>query len=767
MKKSKKFLAVLSTTAMMASVTAAASIPFAANVAQAAAASTLSALFVPTISNSGTTAQLGTIDIFVPKGSITPNSTNEVTFTLPNGFQFDTTAGSAYAFGGSNNNVTWTAGTGSDVNVTSQQLTSTSVKLTVTGGVYGQTDDAHIYVKLGAVKLTGPSNGPVNVTFSAPSTSVLPSGTVVVANVQTSGIVDLAATDTQSSSDEFKFNLRLTEEVAGSLRNGGTVKLKLPNGFKWHSYSSNSSNTTNVFGNTYDQIGLNATANEGDDTLTITTTGNSNTASSFILQNLPFYVDDETSAKAGDVVVQVQGSDSTNVSTLVVGSYGEYGGTVTATSKPTVVAGKYQQKIGDIVIKEATAGSFISGRTITLQLPDGARWEAPFENSSVTKDDYNGSISTTNGLDVDVSYTDSDKRTLKLTFNGNGSQGSTTPGEVDLKNFEIAVEPGYSGDITLQVGGSEGLTGNVTVATAQKPVSISASTKPNVIIGSAGQQLGDITLTEAVAGAFGKETYNGTTYNKVHLELPYGVQFDGTPDVEVTSGDLKIKDVSSGLGSDNKGYLDFYVDSTSTTPSTITIKAPKLKLDRTVPQGDIVLKVKGDAVSFTAYAKDQATGHTSDYAVKTWNDNNTTSASAVIATVATPAPGDTTGKATFTIGSTSYTVNGQTMTADVAPYIKNDRTYLPVTYVAQALGVSLQNIIWNNAERSVTIFKGDRVVKMVIGSNVLVVNGVQYTMDVAPEITNDRTMLPIAHLATALGVPYTWDATTQSVTFGN
>ncbi|MCL6638038.1 MAG: copper amine oxidase N-terminal domain-containing protein, partial [Alicyclobacillus sp.] len=372
----------------------------------------------------------------------------------------------------------------------------------------------------------------------------------------------------------------------------------------------------------------------------------------------------------------------------------------------------------------------------------------------------------TNGLGTQtVVYTDTDRRTLKLIVNGNSNKNSTNPGEIDLRNMQVALQPGFSGDLTIQLGGSEGVTGNITVATVQTPISVKADTTPNVVIGSGSQAIGNITLTENIAGGFAKNSDVGSGYNLVHIELPYGVQFDGTPNVEVTQGDLRIKDVSVGLGSDNKGYLDFYVDAESTTPSQITISNAKLKLDRTVPQGSIVLKVKGPAVSYTAYAKDANPALNSPYAVQTWYDNNKTAASTTIANVTTPAQ---TGSnvATFTVGSNSYTVNGVQQTMDVAPYLKNDgRVMLPVRFVANALGVTDDHIVWNGADQSVTIFKGNTVAKMTVGSTTMVVNGVAVQMDVAPELYNDgRVMLPIRWIGQALGAQLSWDQNTQTVT---
>ncbi|MDI6604139.1 MAG: copper amine oxidase N-terminal domain-containing protein [Thermoanaerobacteraceae bacterium] len=40
--------------------------------------------------------------------------------------------------------------------------------------------------------------------------------------------------------------------------------------------------------------------------------------------------------------------------------------------------------------------------------------------------------------------------------------------------------------------------------------------------------------------------------------------------------------------------------------------------------------------------------------------------------------------AIFTIGKNEYSINGQPYPMDVAPYIKDDRTFLPLRYIAYA-----------------------------------------------------------------------------------
>ncbi|MBT9283214.1 MAG: copper amine oxidase N-terminal domain-containing protein, partial [Hydrogenibacillus schlegelii] len=102
---------------------------------------------------------------------------------------------------------------------------------------------------------------------------------------------------------------------------------------------------------------------------------------------------------------------------------------------------------------------------------------------------------------------------------------------------------------------------------------------------------------------------------------------------------------------------------------------------------------------------------------------------------------------------------------DVAPFIKDNRTFVPVKYVAEALGVKESDIIWNPYAKSVTIFKGDRVIQMKIGSKTLIVNGSAIEMDTAPTIKDARTVLPIAWVAKALNVDYVWNDAERSVEF--
>jgi hypothetical protein len=144
-----------------------------------------------------------------------------------------------------------------------------------------------------------------------------------------------------------------------------------------------------------------------------------------------------------------------------------------------------------------------------------------------------------------------------------------------------------------------------------------------------------------------------------------------------------------------------------------------------------------------------------------WEDD-TTIASVKAAYVGTPAPGETQIKAVFTLGSTTYTLNDAPQTMDVAPYAKDGRTYLPMRYVASALGIKSDAILWKAG--TATFISGDKVVSVSIGSKIMYINGAAVPIDAAPEIVNGRTMLPIRWIATAFGVDVSWDAASQTVT---
>ncbi len=126
-------------------------------------------------------------------------------------------------------------------------------------------------------------------------------------------------------------------------------------------------------------------------------------------------------------------------------------------------------------------------------------------------------------------------------------------------------------------------------------------------------------------------------------------------------------------------------------------------------------------------------------------------------------------KIEFAIGTSTIDreINGvdSKIKMDVAPYIRDGRIMLPLRSLAEALGFEVE---WNRSTRTVVLKDNNTRVEIPVGTNKIIVNGNVYTSDVKPEIKNNRTMLPIANLARALGLSdgndIIWNSKSKMVT---
>ena len=115
----------------------------------------------------------------------------------------------------------------------------------------------------------------------------------------------------------------------------------------------------------------------------------------------------------------------------------------------------------------------------------------------------------------------------------------------------------------------------------------------------------------------------------------------------------------------------------------------------------------------------------------------------------------------MTLGKTTYTLNGEQKTMDVAPIIRNERTMLPVRYVAEALGAS---IAWDGATSTATLTTADTEIKITVGAASATVNGQAVALDSPAFIENDRTYMPVRFVAETLGGTVAWDGATSTAT---
>jgi len=635
-----------------------------------------------------------------------------------------------------------------------EKLDDNEIKVTVVN-TPSLIDDAHLFIYLNNIYVDEGFDGDIELTFDAPPGSGFDDGSVVVGRVS-GGEVEVEVIDTDTFSDKGQVTLRLTEDRPGAFEvDDESVKIILPDGFVWDTAINGKPLVDDKNENEGWEIktiygSVTGAVYVDEDELIIDINGETSDATCIEI-TATIDVDDETEAELGDIVADVEGESDLTPSEIVVGTYGEYQVDVTVADAETVYAGQLEQEIADITIEEIIEGSLVDGRTITLTLPSWAKWGAlPDEVSD-------GSVTLTLS-----SFPGKDGQVAKYTVKNPDANDAA---ELDLEDMEVVLSPeAPEGDLVVEIGGTAGIDEEVKVAEVVAPLDVTVSEVPNIVIGRSAQDIGEITITEADAGILEA----GTGKNLV-LELPEDVEWDDY-EVEVVEGDLELGDIDA----DNE-VLTIEIDDDSNEASTIKITGTVVAY-RTVPEGEVTLDVKGEAVievnteaEIDDYYGDDVSGYWQIEGIDAIEhdedglfEEDDTVASVVVAKVGTPAPGEQKVTATFTIGSTTYTVDGVEQTMDVAPYIKDGRTFLPMRYVGKALGVSDQNILWSNG--SATFIKGDRVVQVTIGSKTMVVNGAQIAMDVAPEIVSGRTMLPIRWLGVAFGADLSWDNETKTVT---
>ena len=264
------------------------------------------------------------------------------------------------------------------------------------------------------------------------------------------------------------------------------------------------------------------------------------------------------------------------------------------------------------------------------------------------------------------------------------------------------------------------------------------------------------------------------------------MDFEDAGSYEVTTGDIDV-DVEINDGETSK-QLEITVNDESTEASTITISGLELYLDRTLPVGGYALKNVGewkydsDAEKYIAnnilwensFDKegdaDKAKNDVKDeygydvngvfkYKAVTCNDKYVE----VVTSGRDNDDSTTNRKIVITIGATTMAVGTQTITLDTPAYINAENyTELPLRAVSEAFGATVG---WDDASRTVTVMMGQRIVSMTIGSKTMYINGTPVQMNTAPEITNERTFVPVRDLANALGISkIDWNEASQTVT---
>lgn len=618
------------------------------------------------------------------------------------------------------------AGTGVDATVSTTTgtailkvagTTSAAVKETMTVTVnYKVTEEANVTVDIDGMSSGVTSQEGLIIAKGAAGATKTTIGSVKVIGETTSPIAEITI-----------------EETAGdSLLVNNAGKLKLPANFEWKTAP-----TVSVYGGIASASAVINTADTRELTVTVLT-GNGTTARGGIILS-GAQIAPNTDAKTGEVNMAVSSiSGDWSSETVKVADYKAYGVTVKLDKEtvPTLVSGQHSTnsdsddtKLQTLVIKEDVTASLLGNRKFKVTFPSAVK---------ITGFDHTLDGITMTPAD-NLNYKTNDKSEVEFLF-GNSTSG-TTKGEIKIK-FWVSIDPSYAGDIEATLSGKAlPQDYKIVLGKAVKPATFTVVQK-DVKLGLMKQAVGDIVVTEPKAGYWAVGT-------KVVVAFPTGITVDTDPTIKVTKGDIEIKDLSK------VDSYEFTVKSeSSAAPAEVSFTGGTVKLDRTLAEGEYKVNVGGSAV-----VKNSGIGNALHDVSGVGKQ--------VTFRVITPAPGDTKvgEKVVFTIDSMDYMVGANKVTSDVAPYINEQgRTMLPLRAFASALNVPADNIVWNENDRSVVIFKGDATIKVVIGEMKFTKNGTEVGMDTMAVIKNGRTMMPLRAVAQALGATITWDEATRTVT---
>lgn len=522
--------------------------------------------------------------------------------------------------------------------------------------------------------------------------------------------------------------------------NAGTeVELKLSNSdFTWAANSGTLSFSGGLAGTTFTTA-----LDDNIITYTLSTPDDRTARGSVTISGL--HVDADSSAAYGDVFVKVSGDDVTS-ETLNIGKHSDYTVAITADDEekdlPILLAGdttatEEEAELSILNIEEDIAASWDLNKKTKIEFPDN------IEIIEVNVDDSTNIAGGVEAL-IDAAYDPGDN-SFEIGGTGWAKTDDDDTTELNLQIYVSIEADTQAGDIVAKVSGKGvgGETYNIKLGKVVAPITATTEVK-DVRVGLQDQATGNIVITEYKEAVL----EDGT---EITITLDEGAEWSATPTVKVTKGDVEIDDVEK-----DGNVITITIDKESDEASTLEISGMEVDLNRSVAEGKFNVQIGGNAIVKNFHEDGDNEAFDTDSVVDVNYIRVITPADANVSTQET---------VVFTIGAADYMVGATKLTADAAPFIDaNNRTMLPVRAFANAVNVANSSIIWNDAEHSVVIFKGDRVIKVFVGQSSYTLNGTAVPMDTAAVIVNSRTFLPVRALGEALGVSVTWDDATKTVT---
>lgn len=116
------------------------------------------------------------------------------------------------------------------------------------------------------------------------------------------------------------------------------------------------------------------------------------------------------------------------------------------------------------------------------------------------------------------------------------------------------------------------------------------------------------------------------------------------------------------------------------------------------------------------------------------------------------------------IGESVATINGVQISidenAEVVPFFQNDRTMVPLRFIAENLNLQVD---WNDVQNSVELTNSLTNIYLTAGDDSAIVNGERIQLDCPSIIKNDRLFVPVRFIAEHFCCHVDWDETADRV----
>ncbi len=119
----------------------------------------------------------------------------------------------------------------------------------------------------------------------------------------------------------------------------------------------------------------------------------------------------------------------------------------------------------------------------------------------------------------------------------------------------------------------------------------------------------------------------------------------------------------------------------------------------------------------------------------------------------------------FQIGNYAVSKEGtlchvDTANKNVFPFIKNDRTLVPLRFIAESLGLE---VLWDEQTETVTLTKEENELIFTINKSTYTKNGEELTLDSPPILQESRTFVPLRAVSEGFDKDVCWIENTNSV----